>query len=324
MQRENEADMRIVFMGTPSLAACVLEKLLQDGRNVTLAVTQPDRPKGRGRGVQMTPVKETALRWGVEVFAPEKIKTPEAVERLRREAPDLIVVAAYGQILSGEILGIPRLGCVNVHASLLPAYRGAAPVQWAVINGERRSGVTIMQMDEGLDTGDMISVRETALSPDETGDSLYEKLSVLGAELLSDTLPSIEDGTAVRTPQKEEDSCYAPMLRRENGNLDWTRPAAELERMVRGLCSWPGSYSFFRGKMLKIWKSTVLEERGEDPKAAPGTVLRAEKGVIAVQCGEGVLGLTEIQAEGKKRMPVQAFLLGTAVQKGEILSRERG
>ena len=198
--------MKIVFMGTPALAACVLDRILKDGREVSLVVTQPDRPKGRGRGVQVTPVKETALKWGIEVFAPERIKTPEAVQRLKEEAPDLIIVAAYGQILSGEILRIPKLGCVNVHASLLPAYRGAAPIQWAVINGEPKSGVTLMQMDEGLDTGDMIAARELELAPGETGDSLYEKLSVLGADLLSDTLPAIENGTAIRTPQNDEAS----------------------------------------------------------------------------------------------------------------------
>ena len=316
--------MKIVFMGTPALAACVLDRILKDGREVSLVVTQPDRPKGRGRGVQVTPVKETALKWGIEVFAPERIKTPEAVQRLKEEAPDLIIVAAYGQILSGEILRIPKLGCVNVHASLLPAYRGAAPIQWAVINGEPKSGVTLMQMDEGLDTGDMIAARELELAPGETGDSLYEKLSVLGADLLSDTLPAIENGTAIRTPQNDEASSYAPMLRREMGNLDWTKPAVELERLVRGLCSWPGAYSFYHGKMLKIWGSTVLDETTSDSEAAPGTILYANKGVIAVQCSKGVLGLTEIQAEGKKRMSVQAFLLGTHVSAGESLCRERG
>ena len=316
--------MKIVFMGTPALAACVLDRILKEGREVSLVVTQPDRPKGRGRGVQVTPVKETALKWGIEVFAPERIKTPEAVQRLKEEAPDLIIVAAYGQILSGEILRIPKLGCVNVHASLLPAYRGAAPIQWAVINGEPKSGVTLMQMDEGLDTGDMIAARELELAPGETGDSLYEKLSVLGADLLSDTLPAIENGTAIRTPQNDEASSYAPMLRREMGNLDWTKPAVELERLVRGLCSWPGAYSFYHGKMLKIWGSTVLDETTSDSEAAPGTIMYANKGVIAVQCSKGVLGLTEIQAEGKKRMSVQAFLLGTHVSAGESLCRERG
>lgn len=312
--------MKIVFMGTPDLAAQVLDTMMRSGCEVTLAVTQPDRPKGRGRGVIKTPVHECADKWGIPVFAPVRIKAPEAVERLREEAPDLIVVAAFGQILSREILDLPRFGCINVHASLLPKYRGAAPIQWAVINGEEKSGVTIMQMDAGLDTGDILLQEELALSPDETGESLYDKLAELGGELLVKTLPMIEAGTLKPVKQKEEESCYASMLRKEMGNIDWTMPALKIERLVRGLNSWPGAYTFMNGKMLKIWGSFV---DGRDAKGEPGTVLGTDKSAIYVNCGEGVLALREVQYEGKKRMNTQAFLLGAKIEPGQALTKER-
>ena len=332
--------MKIVFMGTPDLAAEVLDTMMKSGCEVTLAVTQPDRPKGRGKSVIKTPVHECADKWGIPVFSPVRVKRPEAVERLREEAPDLIVVAAFGQILSKEILDLPRLGCVNVHASLLPAYRGAAPIQWAVINGEEKSGVTIMQMDEGLDTGDILLQEEIPLAADETGESLYNKMASLGGKLLVKALPMIEQGAITPIKQDDAASCYAPMLKKEMGNIDWTMPAVRIERLVRGLNSWPGAYTFMNGKMLKIWGAEVCgEEAGavaasaaetgavaaDAPEAGaePGTVVRTDKKKIYVACGEGVLALTEVQYEGKKRMSTQAFLLGAKVEPGQKLTRER-
>ena len=324
--------MKIVFMGTPDLAAEVLETMMKNGCEVTLAVTQPDRPKGRGKSVIKTPVHECADRWGIPVFSPVRVKRPEAVERLREEAPDLIVVAAFGQILSKEILDLPRLGCINVHASLLPAYRGAAPIQWAVINGEEKSGVTIMQMDEGLDTGDILLQEEIPLAADETGESLYNKMAALGGKLLVQALPMIEQGTLTPIKQDDAASCYAPMLRKEMGNIDWTMPAVQIERLVRGLNSWPGAYTFMNGKMLKIWGVEVCGEAvcavagaaGAGAGAAePGTVVGTDKKKIYVACGEGILALTEVQYEGKKRMNTQAFLLGAKVEPGQKLTGER-
>lgn len=312
--------MKIVFMGTPDLAAEVLDTMMKSGCEVTLAVTQPDRPKGRGRGVIKTPVHECADKWGIPVFSPVKVKASDAVQRLREEAPDLIVVAAFGQILSKEILDLPRYGCVNVHASLLPKYRGAAPIQWAVIDGEEKSGVTIMQMDVGLDTGDILLQEEVTLAPDETGESLYDKLAKLGGELLVKALPMIEAGAIKPIKQNDEESSYASMLRKEMGNIDWSLPAEKIERLVRGLNSWPGAYTFMNGKMLKIWGSAV---DGRDAQGEPGTVLGTDKKAIYVNCGEGVLALNEVQYEGKKRMSTQAFLLGAKVEPGQKLTNER-
>lgn len=321
--------MKIVFMGTPDFAVPVLEALLRDGQQVSLVVTQPDRARGRGREVLKTPVKQCAEKWGIPVFQPERVKRPEAVQRLREEHAEMIVVAAFGQILSQEILDLPRYGCINVHASLLPKYRGAAPIQWAVINGERESGVTIMQMDAGLDTGDILAQEKVILAPKETGESLYQRLSALGGELLIKTLPSIVDGSAVHIAQRNEESCYAGMLKREMGNLVWEESAAKLERLIRGLNSWPGAYTFLRGKTLKLWDAdvipalpeTVLQNEKQD--AAPGTILGSDKNYIYVLTGDGILRLSEVQLEGHRRMAVHDFLLGERIRPGEQLTRER-
>jgi methionyl-tRNA formyltransferase len=307
-------------MGTPDLAAEVLDTMMRNGCEVSLAVTQPDRPKGRGRGVIKTPVHECADKWGIPVFSPVRVKRPEAVARLREEAPDLIVVAAFGQILSKEILELPRFGCVNVHASLLPKYRGAAPIQWAVINGEEKSGVTIMQMDEGLDTGDILLQEEIPLEANETGESLYNKMAKLGGTLLVKALPMIEAGTLTPIKQDDEASTYASMLKKEMGNIDWNMPADKIERLVRGLNSWPGAYTFMNGKMLKIWASAVADK---PVQGAPGTVAGTDKMAIYVNCKDSVLALTEVQYEGKKRMATQAFLLGTRIDEGQALTAER-
>ena len=307
--------MKIVFMGTPDLAAAVLNTMLEAGLAVSLVVTQPDRQKGRGKSLVKSPVKLLAEKWNIPVFQPDRIRRPEAVRRLREEEPDLIVVAAFGQILSKEILDLPPLGCVNVHTSLLPMYRGAAPIQWAVINGEKYSGVTIMKMDEGLDTGPILLQERLELDPKETGESLYDKLSVMGGRLLLDAVKGLEEGTLAAVPQEGE-TCYASMLKKEMGDIDWTQSARKIERLVRGLNSWPSAYTRFQDRILKIWDADVLDEEDEE---APGTVVRTDKNTIYVRCGQGILAVREVQIEGKKRMPVSAFLLGNPVKAGDRL-----
>ena len=311
---------RVVFMGTPDFAVPVLEALVEVGYQLAGVFTQPDRPKGRSGKPAFSPVKEAALAHGIPVFQPEKIRKAENAQLLRQLEPDVIVVAAFGQIIPKEILELPAYGCVNVHASLLPKYRGAAPIQWAVINGDAVSGVTIMQMDEGLDTGDILTQEEIPLAPDETGESLYNKVARLGGELLVKTLPAIEAGKLTPVPQDDSASTYASMLRRDMGNIDWNLPAAQIERLVRGLNSWPSAYTFREGKMLKIWKSCVSDR---EASGEPGTVAAKDKTAIYVNCGEGVLTLLEVQPEGKKRMAVQAFLLGYNVEEGQKFTSER-
>ncbi|MDO5132564.1 MAG: methionyl-tRNA formyltransferase [Eubacteriales bacterium] len=316
--------MRIIFMGTPDFAVRALDALCASGEEVILAVTQPDRQKGRGRKVIRTPVRLCAEKWGVPVFQPAKIREPEAVAKIRELAPDLIVVAAFGQILPQELLDIPRLGCINIHASLLPKLRGAAPIQWAVINGDPLSGVTLMQMDAGLDTGDILAQESVPIAGDETGESLYEKLAALGGSMIVRYLPEIEAGTLMPVPQQEELSSYAPMLRKEAGQIDWSVSAARIERRLRGMLPWPGAFTTLDGQTLKIWKAEIadpqsLPEGSADGRPAPGTVLRTDKRAVYVACGEGVLALLEVQAEGRKRMETGAFLRGNPVSAGTVL-----
>lgn len=308
--------MKIIFMGTPDFASQVLETLQTNGREVSLVVTQPDRAKGRGKAVSKSAVKLCAEKYGIPVFQPEKVRAPEAVERLREEQADLIAVAAFGQILPESVLNLPTYGCINVHASLLPKYRGAAPIQWAVINGEAKSGITTMQMNKGLDTGDILMQEEVALDPKETGESLYDKLAGLGGRLLLRTIDALEAGTLTPVPQDENQSSYAPMLDRETGDIRWKDDAHRIERLVRGLNSWPSAFTYYKGKRLKIWDADVIDE---DPDAEPGTVVATDKKTIRIRCGKGVLALNEVQLAGKKRMPVQAFLLGYHIEPGEKL-----
>ena len=313
--------MKVIFMGTPDFSVGTLEALIEAGHEVVLAVTQPDKPKGRGGKMQYTPVKEAALAHGIPVFQPVKIREAQAVEELRKYNADIMVVIAFGQILPKEILEMTPYGCINVHASLLPAYRGAAPIQWAVINGDKESGVTIMQMDEGLDTGDMISRIVVPLAKDETGGSLFDKLAQAGAELLVQTLPSIFGGTATREKQPEESPTpYAAMISKKMGLLDFSKNAEELERLVRGLDPWPSAFTFINGKTLKVWKSSVLEKQAQE---APGTVIAADKGGIQVACGQKVLVLHEVQLEGKKRMEAEAFLRGYQLKPGDMFRDSR-
>lgn len=310
--------IRIVYMGTPDFAVEPLEAIIKAGYEVAAVVTQPDKQKGRGKEVKMTPVKECALRHGIPVFQPVKIKEPEAVAELEKYQADLFVVAAFGQLLSEEILNMPEYGCINIHASLLPAYRGAAPIQWAVLNGEKESGVTIMQMDKGLDTGDMLLKRSVELSPKETGDSLHDKLMHLGAELIVEALPKLEKGELVPEKQKDELSSYAKKLTKAMGQIDWSKDAVSLERWIRGLNSWPSAYTFFGGKTLKIWEARVAEENGAQ-KAEPGHVVSVSREGFTVACGQGALQILSLQLEGKKRVSTREFLLGYQVEPGMIL-----
>lgn len=313
--------MKIIFMGTPDFSVGTLEALTRAGHEVTLAVTQPDKPKGRGKSMQFPPVKEAALAHGIEVYQPAKVRDESCIEYLRNYEADIIVVVAFGQILPKEILTMPRYGCINVHASLLPKYRGAAPIQWAVINGEQVTGVTTMRMDEGLDTGDMILKEEVVLTPEETGGSLFERLAQTGAELCLKTLTVIEDGTAVYTPQDHTQATHTTMIKKQLGEIDWNKPAEELERLIRGLNPWPSAYTHLNGKTLKIWKAAVAEQEG-NRQAEPGAVAEVTKDSLAVQTGQGLLKLLEVQLEGKKRMPIDAFLRGCSVELGYRLGKE--
>ncbi|MBS6196607.1 MAG: methionyl-tRNA formyltransferase [Clostridiales bacterium] len=313
--------MRVVFMGTPDFSVGTLQALVEAGHEVVGVVSQPDKPKGRGKNLQPTPVKEAAEKFGLPVWQPKKVRDPEFLQVLQELKPEVIVVVAFGQIIPQAILDVAPLGCINVHASLLPKYRGAAPIQWAVIDGEQESGVTIMRMDAGLDTGDMISKVVVPITKEETGGSLFDKLSQAGAKLLVETLPSLADGTAVFEKQPEESpTAYAGMIQKSLGNLDWTRPAAELERLVRGLNPWPSAYTKMNGKTLKIWKAEVVETcEGEAGSPAPGKVLKAGAEGILVQTGRGRLNIRELQLEGKKRMETSAFLRGYEVEEGMTL-----
>lgn len=273
--------------------------------------------------MQCPPVKEAALAHGLEIYQPRKVREPECVEALREKEADIIVVAAFGQILPKEILEMPKYGCINVHASLLPKYRGASPIQWAVINGEKVTGVTTMRMDEGLDTGDMILREEVTVREDETGGSLFERLAETGAELCVRTLVEIEKGTAVYTPQNHEEATHTTMIKKQLGEIDWYKPARELECLIRGLNPWPSAYTNLEGKTLKIWKAHVGEPEKELGRAEvlqePGTVVNVTKNTIEVQTGQGVLMLREVQLEGKKRMTTDAFLRGFPLEAGRKL-----
>ncbi len=310
--------MRVVFMGTPDFAVPTLEALIEK-HEVVGVVTQPDKRKGRGKAMAFSPVKEKALEHEIPVYQPVKVKEEAFVQILRELDPEVIVVAAFGQILPESILNMPKYGCINVHASLLPKYRGAAPIQWSVIDGEKETGVTIMYMEKGLDTGDMIEHVVVPIDAKETGESLHDKLAVAGGPLLLDVLAKLENGTAVRTPQNDADSCYAKMLTKDLGKIDWNKDAAAIERLIRGLNSWPSAYTAFYDKTLKIWDADV-EEGSSD--AQPGTVVKVTPDAIYVQTGKNLLKLNEVQIQGKKRMPVKAFLLGHRVEIGILLGQD--
>lgn len=309
--------MRIIFMGTPDFSVGTLEALVEAGHEVVLAVTQPDKPKGRGKEMQFTPVKECALRHGIPVFQPKKVRDPECVEELKKYQADVCVVIAFGQILPKEILEMTPYGCINVHASLLPSYRGAAPIQWAVIRGEKISGVTTMQMDEGLDTGDMLEKTEIILDEKETGGSLHDKLAEAGAKLCVHTLDKLVQGDLTPQKQGESPTEYARMLDKKLGDINWEQSAVEIERLIRGLNPWPSAYTDWNGKTMKIWEADAVP--GENTEKAPGTITDVTKDDFAVQTGDGQLRVRALQSPGKKRMEADAFLRGYQVKVGEHL-----
>ena len=304
--------MRIVFMGTPDFAVPCLQRLLEDGHEVPAVFTQPDKPVGRHAVLTPPPVKQLALSHGIPVYQPTKMRDGTVAALLRELAPDCLVVVAYGRILPQEILDVPRRGCVNIHGSLLPRYRGAAPIQWSVIRGETVTGVTSMFMDAGMDTGDIIDTLTTPIGENETAGELFERLAPLGARLLSTTLAAIADGTVPRLPQNDAAATMAPMLEKAMGRLDLTRPAQELHNQVRGMNPWPGAFCTAGGKTLKIHETRVAAGSG-----APGTLLCADP--VTVACGEGALQLVTVQPEGKPRMAAEAWLRGARLPQGARL-----
>ena len=310
--------MRIVFMGTPDFAAGALEALIKAGHEIAAVVTQPDKAKGRSKEPIPSPVKVCALKHDIPVLQPKRIKTPEAVEELRSYGADIFIVAAYGQILSQEILDMPPLGSLNIHGSLLPKYRGASPIQRAIIDGEEKTGITIMQMDAGIDTGDMLYKKETKIGPEDDFETLHDRLTLLGGEAVVEALTLLEQGKLKPEKQDESQSCYAPLISKEMGVIDFSRPAVSIDRLIRGMTPWPSAYTGLRGKQLKIWKA-VPETQRDVSGHVPGEILSVEKDSVIVAAGEGAIRLLELQIEGKKRMPAHDFLLGVRLEPGEVL-----
>ncbi|MFT4106533.1 MAG: methionyl-tRNA formyltransferase [Lacrimispora sp.] len=310
--------MRIVFMGTPDFSVPALTSLVEAGHEVLAVITQPDKPKGRGKEIQMTPVKEKALEYGIPVYQPVKAREPEFVSLLADMKPDVIVVVAFGQILPKSILDIPEFGCVNIHASLLPKYRGASPIQYAVINGEKESGITTMMMAEGIDTGDMLDQEVIDLDKNETGGSLHEKLSEVGGKLIVKTLEKLKEGTAVRTPQDDSKATHVGMIKKSMGDIDWSMDAVSIERLIRGLNPWPSAYTSWDGKVMKLWEATVLEKEYE---GVCGQVVEVGWDCLIIKTGKGSLSLKELQLQGKKRLDAGAFLRGYPVSVGTVLKQ---
>ena len=312
--------MRIVFMGTPDFAVAALVSLKEAGHEILACVTQPDKPRGRGKAVLMTPVKEKALEYQIPVYQPLKVRDEAFQDILRKLNPEVIVVAAFGQIIPKSVLEMPPYGCINIHASLLPKYRGAAPIQWALIDGEKETGITTMQMDAGLDTGDMLEKVVVPISPDETGGSLHDKLAEAGGKLIVSTLEKLEKHALTPVPQTDEETCYAKKITKDLGNIDWTEDAASIERLIRALNPWPSAYTSIGGKTVKIWKAQVLEEEWE---GACGQIVLADKNHVYVKTGKGILSVEELQLEGKKRMDTPSFLRGFPIHQGSLFERRR-
>jgi methionyl-tRNA formyltransferase len=309
--------LRLVFMGTPEFACPTLQRLIDRGEEILAAVTQPDRPKGRGQQLAPPPVKSLADAHGIPVLQPAKVRAPEFIELVQGLKPDLIVVVAFGQILPKALLDIPRFGCINVHASLLPRYRGAAPINWCIINGETETGVTTMQMDVGLDTGDMLVKKATLIDPEEDASSLHDRLAIIGAEALAETVDLLRAGKL--TPEKQDDtrSCYAPMLKKDDGLIAWEKSPQAIRNLVRGLTPWPGAFTFLDRSSLKICRVRTADGSGE-----PGTVLTAGKDGIEVACSGGSIIIQELQLEGRKRLSATEFLAGCKISPGMVLGKK--
>ena len=309
--------MRVIFMGTPDFAVASLEALLRE-HEVLAVITQPDKPKGRGKKLAFSPVKEYALAHGLAVLQPERVKAPEFVEELRKYNAELIAVTAFGQILPEEILNMPEYGCINVHGSLLPKYRGAAPMQRAIIDGETVTGITTMFMAKGMDTGDMLLKTEVEITPEDNFETLHDKMAAAGASLLLETIAGLESGMIQRIPQKEEDATYAPMIDKETGHISWEKGGQEIINLMRGLTPGPGAYTLYEGEPLKLFRAEA--ENGAFPDAEFGEIVEVTKQAFAVKCGDGVLWVRELQARGGKRMSADAYLRGHEMKEGVLLS----
>lgn len=307
--------MKVVYMGTPDFAVYGLKALVEAGHDVVAVITQPDKAKGRSKSLVPTPVKKQAIEYNIPVYQPEKVKEESVVNMLKELAPEVIVVAAYGQILPESILNIPPYGCINIHASLLPKYRGAAPIEWSIIDGEDVTGVTTMYMEKGLDTGDMIEKEEIVIETDDTGATLHDKLAEAGGRLIISTLEAVKAGTATRTKQEDSLSCYAKMLSKDMGDIDFTKDAASIERLIRGLNPWPCAYTTLDGKSLKLFKADVVEKEGN-----PGEIIEVTKKTFTVACGKDALVIRNLQPEGKKPMDTVAFLNGNKIEVGMKLN----
>ncbi|XTR37369.1 methionyl-tRNA formyltransferase [Paraclostridium tenue] len=308
--------MKIVFMGTPEFAVPCLQKIIDEGHEVLAVVTQPDKPKGRGKKLAMPPVKELALKYNIDVYQPVKAREESFVEKLKEINPELIVVVAFGQILPKSILDIPKFGCVNVHASLLPKYRGAAPLNWVIINGEEKTGVTTMYMDVGLDTGDMILKSEIILDDEITAGELHDKMMIDGANVLKETIDLIAQGKAPREKQNDDETCYSPIMDKTLGNIDWNKSAKDIHNLVRGVNPWPSAYTTYENQTMKIWKTKVVDKNSDK---APGTILKVDKEGIEVNTGNGVIQISEIQMSGKKRMVVSEYIKGNTISTDIVL-----
>lgn len=306
--------LRIVFMGTPEFAVPSLKALIESGEDVVAVVTQPDKPRGRGKKLTPPPVREAALKHNIPVFQPEKIKDETFITAIRNFSPDVIAVVAYGKILPKAILDIPTKGCINVHTSILPKYRGAAPINWAIINGEKETGITTMLLDEGMDTGDMLLTEKVEIRDDDTASSLHDRLKYIGADLLIKTIKGIKSETIRPIPQDDSQATYAPMLKKEDGRIDWTMKAEEIKNLIRGFNPWPGAYTRWDGKQIKIFKAEV--EAGG--KEEPGTVINISTEGIFVATGKGILLIKELQPENKNRMTASEFIKGYRIVKGQI------
>lgn len=304
-------------MGTPEFAVPSIKMLVENNYNVVAAVTQPDKPKGRGNKMTPPPVKVYAQENDIVVLQPEKIRTGEFYKQLEALKPDLFVTVAYGRILPQDILELPPMGCINVHGSLLPKYRGAAPIQWAVINGEKKTGITTMYTDVGMDTGDMLIKREMEIPVDMTAGELHDCLSIVGAEVLKETLEVLKKGDLKREKQPEGEATYAPMMKKETGAIDWTKSAWEIHNLVRGTNPWPGAYAQYCGAKLKVWKTMFLDGKNEGYK--PGTIIRSSKSGLVVACGEGIINILEIQLESARRMTIEEYLCGHKINEGEVI-----
>ena len=308
--------MKIVFMGTPDIAVPCLQKIIDEKYEILGVVTQPDKPKGRGKKLGMSPVKELAIENNIPVYQPVKARDKEFIDKIKSLNPDVIVVVAFGQILPKEILEIPKLGCINVHVSLLPKYRGAAPINWVIINGEEKTGVTTMYMDEGLDTGDMILKTEVNLDENITAGELHDKMMNIGAETLKETLRLIEEGNAPREVQNHEEFSYAPIMNKSLGNIDFSKSAREIHNLVRGVNPWPSAYTTYNDVIMKVWKTKVLDEKSTKDV---GTIIDVSKDGIKVSTIDNVLLIEEIQMPNKKRMLVGEYIKGTTLETGLVL-----